>query len=57
MEREYMMESGMNREEVKKSLVDALKEVKPLVKGDRPAKDNANEKLELWKSWAENADK
>ena len=43
------------REDIEVSLMLALKEAYPLIRGERPAKCNFEEKLEIWQRWADDA--
>jgi len=51
-----MPEPKRTQKELINSLSSALKEVKPLLQGKRPPKDNADEMIALWQKWADELD-
>jgi hypothetical protein len=46
-----MPEQKKTQQELITSLSSALREVKPLLRGERIPEDNANEKIALWTRW------
>ena len=46
-----MEEKKMSKDSLKESIASALKEITPIVLGERSAKDNTKESMALWESW------